>query len=455
MAIAGTLKSTTSTNGLRVGASADEVADLAIFAAQQGGAWDPYACTALVWALTNLAGVPLNRKANGDMTVNDNPLTPYWSTSASFAGYTVSADTAGDGWAYQPNINASNYGTLLKAGDVLRIVANKSTATTGVHSMIVSRVEGSGPSNIWVVDNWSGGKITEHKLTDVVAYMNGYGGIKTFNVQRLDESYVTDNVPKTLAGWGEGNFDAFAVTTKPDLSISSGAIDDITISHNQEVEVFWTVDNKGTGVAAKSYASVYLSKDQNWSNDDLLVGGEATSELSAGGRDTGEDATFTLGSNIAAGTYYVLVVADSGRIVTEASESNNVWSVKVTVSGSTPRPDLVIENFKLDDYTIRPGQTVKASWEARNVGNAEADDSVTFLFLSKDRNLSSDDRYLDQESLGSMSVGERDAEFEFFTMPSGLAKGRYNVGGYIDADLDVNEGLNENNNLVWITIEII
>lgn len=453
MPIAGTLTAVTSNDGLRIGASADEVADIARFAASNGGTWDGYGCTALVWAITNLAGVPLNRNANGDMTVNDNPLTPYWSSSSSFTGYSVSADTAGDGWSRISTINASNYSNQLLAGDVLRIVANQNATTTGVHSMVVSRVEGSGASNIWVVDNW-GGRITEHRLSDVVTYMNGYGGIATFNVQRLNDAYVSQNLPNSLAGWGEGNFDSLAGSARPDLVIQNVSVDDLTVSVGQRVTVDWDVANLGSGAAGSSYAGVYLSRDATWDASDIKVGGESTSSLTGGGRDTNEDATFTVSSSISAGTWHVLVVADDGRLVGESNEANNVWSQRITVSsGTTTRPDLVIENVRIDDTTVRAGQSVKVSWDARNIGNAEAASTDQFIFASRDRTLSSNDVYLDQESLGTMSVGERDGEYESFAMAN-LARGRWYIGVVADAGLDVVES-NESNNISWVAFDII
>lgn len=456
MAIAGTIKAMASGDGVRVGISADEIADIARYAAQAGGAWATDGCTALVWAITNLAGAPLNRTYNGDMTVNDNPLTPYWSTSASFAGYSVSADSAGDGWEIKSGITKTNYGTLLKAGDLLRIEAKNKIVNEGkgIHSMVVSRVEGSGPENIWVVDNW-GGKISEHRLSDVVSYMNGFGGIGIFSVQRLADAFVSENAPKTLAGWGEGNFDVFSnVVAKADLVVSNASVDDLTITIGQSVTVDWAIDNKGSGAAASSYAGVYLSTDANWSSNDILLGGESTSALAAGSRDTGENATFTLAKTVSAGSYYILVVADNGKLIGEASESNNVWAQKITVSAKVAAPDLVIQDLKLNDYTIRPGQSVKASWDAKNLGDGEADSSLQFLFLSKDRSLSKDDIYLDQQSLGSMDAYELDSEYEYFNMPTGLAKGRYYIAVVADAGLDVAEA-NEANNISWVSLDII
>jgi hypothetical protein len=453
MSTAGTLTTIVSGEGVRTGATADEVADIARFAAANGSIWAANGCTALVWAITNLAGVPLNRSSNGDMTVNDNPLTPFWSSIPSFAGYSVYADTAGDGWSRIPTINALNYGNQLLAGDVLRIVAHQNSDTTGVHSMVVSRVEGSGASNIWVVDNW-GGKITEHRLLEVVTYMNGHGGIEIFNVQRLDDAYISQNLPNSLSGWGEGNFEGLAGNARPDLAIQNATVDDLTVSVGQKVTVDWAVANLGSGAAGSSYAGVYLSTDASWDASDVKVGGESTSSVPGGGRDPNEDATFTVSSSISAGTWHVLVIADDGRIVVETNESNNVWSQRITVSNNaTNRADLLNENVRIDDTTVEAGQSVKVSWNARNTGNAEATSTDQFIFASRDRTLSSNDVYLDRESLGRMSVGERDSEYERFAMPN-LSSGRWYIGVVADAGLHVVES-NESNNISWASFYIV
>lgn len=242
--------------------------------------------------------------------------------------------------------------------------------------------------------------------------------------------------------------------TAPDLAIQSASVDDLTVSVGQRVTVDWDVANLGSGAAGASYAGVYLSRDATWDASDIKVGGESTSSLSGGGRDTGEDATFTVSSSISAGTWHVLVVADDGRIVGESNEANNVWSQRITVSNSTTtRPDLVIDNVRIDDTTVRAGQSVKVSWDARNIGNAEAGGTDQFIFASRDRTLSSSDIYLDRESLGTMSVGERDGEYESFAMAN-LSRGRWYIGVVADAGLDVVES-NESNNISWVAFDII
>jgi len=146
-------------------------------------------------------------------------------------------------------------------------------------------------------------------------------------------------------------------SSRPDLVIQNARIDDTTVNIGQEVRVDWEVRNVGTGAIGSSVAGVYMSRNATWDTSDIRVDFNTTTVLAAGATDTGEFETFIIPTAATAGTWHVLVVADEGRVVTEANESNNVWAQQITVSGGTTgRPDLVIENARLDDITVRGGR---------------------------------------------------------------------------------------------------
>ncbi|NVO24776.1 hypothetical protein [Donghicola mangrovi] len=217
MAIAGTLVTRFGYDGIRSGATIDEVVDIARYAATHETPWEDVGCTALVWAITNLAGVPINQAWNAGRAVNNNPTTP---GAASEQGYAVTADLAGDGWDRTNLINRDNPYAAIAVGDILRLEAVNTSGAYGQHSMIVTRYYGSDPTQIWVVDNQNG-EVTEHLLSDVVAGMNNNGGIVTFLRHRLDESYVAENIPNGTEGWAEGRFYSIAEDLPGDTSATA------------------------------------------------------------------------------------------------------------------------------------------------------------------------------------------------------------------------------------------
>lgn len=241
-------------------------------------------------------------------------------------------------------------------------------------------------------------------------------------------------------------------SSKADLVIQNASVDDTTVAAGDELTVKWEVKNAGSGNAAATEVGVYLSKDAKWDSSDIRLDTNATTSLAKNAVDSGESASFDLPSNLAAGTWHVLVVADHKSAVAEASETNNVWSQKITVAAGSP--DLAVGDARVDDNTVRAGDQVRLDWTVANIGNGSAAASDTFIFISKDKNLTSADRQLDHEELGTMSAGESDAEYESFNIPSSFAKGRYYLGIQADGDTDVVES-NEGNNIAWVTIDIV
>lgn len=245
------------------------------------------------------------------------------------------------------------------------------------------------------------------------------------------------------------------VVANADLVIQNARIDDITVRVGQEVRADWEVKNVGSATAASSVAGVYLSRDGTWSKaTDIRVDFNSTTSLAKGAVDVGEFETFTIPTSVSAGIWYVIVVADEDDVVRESNNSNNVWTQKITVSGDSGRADLITQNARIDDSTVRPGQAVRVDWDVKNIGDKAAGTSETSIFLSRDKKLSSSDILLDSESLGTMNIGEKDSEFATFKMPKGLDKGTYYIAIVADAGLSISES-SESNNITWTEFNVI
>lgn len=173
-----------------------------------------------------------------------------------------------------------------------------------------------------------------------------YGDVRNPNgsvVRYLDPVEFTDKF-RTLAD---------SVSARPDLVIQNAQIDDKTVRVGQEVRADWEVKNIGPASADKSVAGVYLSRDDEWNKStDIRVDSNSTDALAAGAVDKGQSDTFTI-PNISSGTWYVLIVADDGKLISESSESNNVWSKKITVRSSSG-------NLSGDNLATTPDQPTYA-----------------------------------------------------------------------------------------------
>jgi Ca2+-binding RTX toxin-like protein len=137
-----------------------------------------------------------------------------------------------------------------------------------------------------------------------------------------------------------------AATALPDLviddveiagvGVSAGATSGVVFHPGDEVSLEWNVDNNGAGDAAQSRAGLYFRGER--------VDYNTTNELSGGESDNNETDSFTIPTDLAPGTYNVMIYADYRNDVPgESNEFNNGYSFFITVAAPLP-PTFTIGN---------------------------------------------------------------------------------------------------------------
>ncbi len=122
----------------------------------------------------------------------------------------------------------------------------------------------------------------------------------------------------------------------PDLLVSAVSNPPSSLQAGGSFSVTDTVTNQGSGGAAASVTSYYLSTNLVWgSNDILLSGSQSVGALAAGASFT-SSVTTTVPSSLSAGTYYLFACADSTHVVSESNESNNCQVSSTPVSVTAP-----------------------------------------------------------------------------------------------------------------------
>jgi Ca2+-binding RTX toxin-like protein len=111
-----------------------------------------------------------------------------------------------------------------------------------------------------------------------------------------------------------------------DLTISALSLTATTVS--------FTLKDAGPGSSAASTTGLYLSTDSTITATDMLLGTFSSPALQSGGTHN-ESISFSLPANLAAGTYYLGVVADSTSMVAESNENNNASSAIPIVVGNS------------------------------------------------------------------------------------------------------------------------
>jgi subtilase family serine protease len=125
------------------------------------------------------------------------------------------------------------------------------------------------------------------------------------------------------------------VSYGPDLIVSALGTSTTTVNRGATLSVTYTVFNQGTGAAgflggqaapapngSPFTVSFYLSDNPTVSVKDRQVGSVTINSLSATTASSGS-LSVTVPSNLAAGTYYIGAIVDSGTVVRESNEVNN------------------------------------------------------------------------------------------------------------------------------------
>lgn len=208
------------------------------------------------------------------------------------------------------------------------------------------------------------------------------------------------------------------------------------------------VQNRGALNAAAFTVSFYLSTDATFQTTDPLVCSRSVSPLSAGAAHpaTGTIATpCPVPAGTAVGGYFIIAVDDSGKVIPESNEGNNV---KPTATPISIGPDLIFTALAAS----RAGTNIVVNGQIKNQGTANAGGFRIDFYLSTDVLFQGGgDLFLCRRSIGSLEAGAQSPSTGTTAIPCpippGLATGPYWVIGFIDGGKNVAEGL-ENNNVM-------
>jgi CARDB/Divergent InlB B-repeat domain/Fibronectin type III domain len=115
----------------------------------------------------------------------------------------------------------------------------------------------------------------------------------------------------------------------PDLVINSVTTPS-TLTRNRSYSMSFKVANQGSGTAGSMQARVYISRNNALSSDDVSVWSRSFGSLAVGGASS-NTISGTVPSSLPPGSYYVIMVVDSNKQVTESNESNNTVVRAITV----------------------------------------------------------------------------------------------------------------------------
>ena len=244
---------------------------------------------------------------------------------------------------------------------------------------------------------------------------------------------------------------SFAVTPPGvDLVIQQPQLYPTSTMAGNSVQTSCLVVNQGNVAASSSTVGFYLSTNAVFDASDVLLSTAPGSSL-GGGQSSSRYGYPVVPAGTAAGSYYLLFVADPTNAVAETIETNNIQALALTVLA--PTYDLTISSPYLTPSSVAPGGTTQASCYLYNLGNALASPATIGYYLSTNAVLDASD-VLIANSTGTVSGQSYSSRTTTLTVPAGTAVGSYYVLFVADYLNQLAE-INENNNVGSSVLQVV
>lgn len=261
----------------------------------------------------------------------------------------------------------------------------------------------------------------------------------------------------------ETDEDSRFTITRPDLVISKVTTRQSAVQGGT-LNVNTTVKNQGAASAGPFRISLYLSPDALITEQDREIGYGLVTDLGVGMLRDGT-ALATVPADLQPGTYYLGVVVDSGKEISEENEANNILFADKMVEiseGTKPAvtqtpvpeklPDLTVPDVSSDSEGTAGG-LMNVTTSVRNIGAGDAGSFVVELYLSPDTELTDDDILLGMGKIPELPAGTQSDGNAPTPIPVNMTPGVYYFGILVDGENDVTES-NETNNILFAKIPV-
>ena len=298
-----------------------------------------------------------------------------------------------------------------------------------------------------------------------------YDGTST--AARLIGSYDSNNQPGTLYGTtasgaltvrltsdGIAQYAGFAATigcvttvppqAQPDLLVQGAQLSPTSALAGGSTYASSTLYNQSGAAANSSTMGYYLSADAVLDAGDALLGSTFGYPIGVG-QSSGHYTSLTVPAGTAAGSYYVLFVADYLNQVAESNEANNVLAVGFNVI--PPGIDLTVQQPGITPTNPAPGTPLNMSCYINNQGNSAAPSSSVGFYLSNDATLDAADQLLTSQYGGLLYPTYPSQRYGTAAVPNSLAPGTYYILFVADYQNQVAES-NEANNVSALSFTV-
>src|SRR6185503_12254280 len=159
----------------------------------------------------------------------------------------------------------------------------------------------------------------------------------------------------------------------------------LTASAGDSIVVNDTTKNQGGTPTPSTSTAFYLSTNTTLDASDVALGSRVVNPLNYNVTHVAQT-TLTIPASTSLGTYYVLAQADSGNVVTELVETNNLKASAAMKVGS----DLSVTVLTSTSY-VGAGDVVNVNDTTANLGATDAPESTTRFYFSVNTTLDASD----------------------------------------------------------------
>ena len=235
----------------------------------------------------------------------------------------------------------------------------------------------------------------------------------------------------------------------PDLEMQSVVATPSTVDIGAIVEVRYTVRNSSQAAAGVWSDQIYLSRDSVIGPDDYLLStlnSSAISPVAAGGSYTRTvNVSLPLRSDLLAGSYRILVMANADSALADVNVANNLGETSLNLKVPVA-PDLQVESVS-GPTSATAGQEVEIAWTVKNVGPVGAKDGWRdAIFLTTDGTIDGRTPLAFVSHTANVESNQSYSERVQLTVPS-IQQGTFRWVVVSDYDDSIYEGPNSANNL--------
>lgn len=235
----------------------------------------------------------------------------------------------------------------------------------------------------------------------------------------LQYVFVKTDADNTTNEESEGNNTSNKITrwckfgTKPSTSPSSkyadiavaNVVSPNTAMTSSYLTLNWTCTNNGNVATGEFTVAVYLSDDDKWSSNDIMVSSQRISSLAIDGTVDVQSSMYL--KDDYSTKNYLIFVADNGKQITESDETNNYVAKPITLITNPEAmklPDLAVSFAKATE-TIRTSEYCTVNWTCSNIGSSDVGAFTNGIYLSNDETWSEDDLLLATQRTTALKHG--------------------------------------------------